>query len=90
MNGLTSADAVILAGMVLILLLLLFAYAVEYVRYKTTRSEKRRRITELLFLWLALIGLFCWIRVSPVLGGVAWALAVLGYLYDGYIVDKMP
>jgi hypothetical protein len=90
MSGLTSADYTILIGMFVILLLLLAAYAVEYGRHKTARKEKRTRITELLFIWLALIGLFCWIRISPIWAGVAWTAAILGYLFDGYFVDKTP
>jgi hypothetical protein len=85
---LTQADSILLLGMLLILLLLVFAYAVEYVQYKTVRGEKRRRVSELLFVWLGLVGLFCAIRLSAVAAGVVWAAAILAYLFDGYVVDK--
>jgi hypothetical protein len=84
------ADALVLLGMFGILLLLLLAYAVEYARHKTARSEKRTRVSELLFVWLALIGLYSAIRVSPILAGMSWTVAILGYLFDAYVVDKAP
>lgn len=73
-----------------VLLVLLYTYGFEYVRYKAVRNKKPRRVNKLFFGWLALMGLFSGIRVSPILAIVAWVLAYLGYLWDGYIVDRMP
>ena len=80
----------LLLGMFIVLLVLVYAYGFEYVRYKTVKNYGARRINKVLFGWLALLGLFAAVRISLILGVFAWALAVLGYLYDAYIVDRMP
>jgi hypothetical protein len=84
------ADSMILLGMFIVLLLLVYAYGFEYVRYKTVKKQTPRKVNKLLFGWLALMGLFCVIRISPILAVFAWVLAMSGYLWDAYIVDKMP
>ena len=80
----------LLLGMFIVLLVLVYAYGFEYVRYKTVKKYGARRINKMLFGWLALLRLFAAVRISLILGVFAWALAVLGYLWDGYIVDRMP
>ena len=83
-------DSIILLGMFAVLLVLLYTYGFEYVRYKAVRNKKPRRVNKLFFGWMALMGLFCAIRISPIVAIAAWVLAYLGYLWDGYIVDRMP
>jgi hypothetical protein len=75
--------------MLIILVVMLFPYTWEYVRYKTG-VRKTRPMKKVLFAWLALIGLYAGIRVSPLFAIAAWLLAGLGYLWDSYIVDRLP
>lgn len=83
-------DSMILLGMFAVLLVLVYVYAFEYVRYKTVKNKTPRKVNKLFFGWLALMGLFCAIKISPFLAIAVWVLAYLGYRWDGYIVDKMP
>jgi hypothetical protein len=73
-----------------VLLVLVYAYAFEYVRYKTLKPQTPRKINKVLFGWLALIGLFGALRISPFVALFVWVIALLAYLWDDYIVDKMP
>jgi hypothetical protein len=93
MPGLTEAsytDSMIFLGMFAVEVLLLCAYGFEYVRYKTVRNKKPRKINKILVGWWVLMGLFCGLRISPFLVIVFWPIAALIYWWDGYIVDRMP
>ena len=93
MLGLTEAsyaDSMILLGMFAVALLLIYAYGFEYVRYKTLKNKKPRKINKILVGWLALMGLFCGLRISPFLAIVFWPITAFIYWWDGYIVDRMP
>jgi hypothetical protein len=80
----------ILLGMFGVLLVLVYAYGFEYVRYKTVKHVKPRKMNKVLVAWLALIGLYGGLRISPLLAVFAWVIALLTYLWDAYIVDRMP
>jgi hypothetical protein len=73
-----------------VLLVLVYAYAFEYVRYKTIRPRTPRKSNKVLFGWLALIGFFSALRISPLVAPFVWVVALLAYLWDDYVVDKMP
>ena len=85
----TQTDSIVLYWMLLLLVAMLFPYTWEYVRYKTG-VRKSRPMKKVLFGWLALIGLYAGITVSPVFAIVVWLLAGLGYWWDSYIVDRLP
>lgn len=84
-----QTDSIVLYGMLILLVAMLFPYTWEYVRYKTG-MRKSRPMKKVLFGWLALIGLYAGITVSPFFAIVAWLLAGLGYWWDSYIVDRLP
>ena len=85
-----SVDAIVFLGMFAVLLMLLFCYTYEYVRYKTVKNRTARRVNKVMFGWLALMGLYCALRISLFLATFIWVVALLGYLWDRYIVDRMP
>jgi hypothetical protein len=85
----TQTDSTVLFWMFIILVVMLFPYTWEYVRYKS-RVRKTRPMKKVLFGWLTLIGLYAGITVSPFFAIAAWLLAGLGYLGDSYFVDRLP
>ena len=93
MLGFTEAsytDSIVFLGMFAMAVLLLYAYGFEYVRYKTVRNKKPRKFNKILVGWVALMGLFCGLRISPFLVIVFWLIAAFIHWWDGYIVDRMP
>lgn len=59
-------------------------------RVWTLATEKPRKSNKILVGWVALMGLFCGLRISPFLVIVFWPIAAFIYWWDGYIVDRMP
>ena len=87
---LSPTNSAFVLGMFAVWLMLIVAYGYEYIRYKTIKPRIPRRLNKVMFGWVALMGLYFAVTVSIFLGAAFWVLALGGYLWDRYIVDRMP
>jgi hypothetical protein len=81
-------DSTVFVAMFAIAIALLYAYIFEYVRYKTLKPPFQRRRNQWLIAWIALMGLYAALRISPLLALIIWALDALLFLWDKYLVAQ--
>jgi len=71
-----------------VMILLLYAYAFEYVKYRTSGQKFRRRFNILFLVWIVLIGIYTALRYS-VFGLIVLPLAVIAYYGEKYFVNRI-
>jgi hypothetical protein len=78
-------DSIVFLVMFGILVVLFYAYAFEYVRYRTIKPPPRRKLNKWLLGWIVLMGVYSALRLSPLLALIIWGIDALIYLWDKYM-----
>ena len=82
-------EEIVWGTLIVVALILVYAYGFEYFRYKTVKPRFKRRVHYLLFGWMTLISIVALVR-SPFLGILGLLIVAAAYSWDRYIVDRMP
>jgi|GEM_PF-4919489 len=85
----SDVEGTFVLGLFAVMLLLLYLYAFEYVRYRTLYIKPKRKFNVILPLWMGFLGLYCLIRASFVVGLLTIGLSVLTYMWDKAMMKRL-
>ena len=85
----SGIEGAFVLGLFAVMMLLLYLYAFEYVRYRTLRSKPKRKYNVILPLWMGFFGCYMLIRASFVVGLIMIGLSILTYMWDKVMVKRL-
>ena len=86
---LSEVEGAIVLGMFVVMIVLLFLYAFEFVRYRTLNNRPNRRFNVILTFWMGFIGFYALVRVSFILGLIMIGLSILAYRWDKIMMERL-
>jgi hypothetical protein len=86
---LSELEGAVVLGMFAVMIVLLYVYAFEFVRYRTLSNRPKRKFNVILTFWMGLIGFYALVRVSFILGLIMIGLSILAYKWDKIMMERL-
>ncbi len=86
---LSELEGAVVLGMFAVMIVLLYVYAFEFVRYRTLSNRPKRKFNVILTFWMGLIGFYALVRVSFILGLIMIGLSILAYIWDKIMMERL-
>ncbi len=86
---LSELEGAVVLGMFAVMIVILYVYAFEFVRYRTLSNRPKRKFNVILTFWMGLIGFYALVRVSFILGLIMIGLSILAYIWDKIMMERL-